>query len=150
MKQLITLSLLITIISCSNSTIKNGSNAAAPATDSTVYPLAVAFNSICCGTASSDFLKSFVVTFNQKNNSNISADIAAACGKEGEFVVLFKMPNNEKVNRKFERELTALVDKTESQNKTASNSSGGIALKQTTRLTDYKNCRLGITRWKLE
>jgi len=151
MKHLIAFSLLITIISCStNSAIKNGNNSAAATKDSTAYPLAVSFNSICCGTASSDFLKSFVVTFNQRNGTNISADIAAACGKEGEFVLLFKMPDNERANQKFKRELESIIEQTDAQNKKTNSSSGGIALLQNARPDDYKNCRLGITAWDLK
>ncbi len=150
MKILTILSIISTLISCSNSNIKNVNIPGSTVTDSTAYPLAVSFNSICCGTASSDFLKSFLKLFNQKNKTDIAADIAAGCGREGEFVVLFKLPKTERVNTKFETELKALVEKTNAQNKKANNSSGSIALLQTTHTSDYKNCRLGITPWDLK
>ncbi len=150
MKLLMTLSLLVAITSCSNSRIKNGSSGGATPTDSTGYPLAVSFNSICCGTASADFLKSFVISFNQRTSTSIAADIAAACGKEGEFVVLFKMPDNENVHQKFKTELEFLVEKTDAQNKKANSSSGGIAVLLNASTADYKHCRLGITPWNLK
>ena len=149
MKSLITLGLLTTIISCSNASLKSGNNGT-PAAESFVYPVAVSFGSICCGTPSPDFLKKFVVGFNRRNDSDISADIAAGCGREGEFVVLFKIPNIETLQRNFEDELRVLLEKTDAQNKKENSSSGGLALLKTTPGSDYKNFRLGIAVWEIK
>ena len=150
MKLLITLGLLSALTSCANSRIKNENMAGGNATDSVAYPLAVSFTSICCGTASSDFLKSFVQLFNKKNKTNISADIAAGCGREGEFVVLFRMPDKVAAKRKFETELKVLIEKTKVANKKSNSSSGGIALLQDVHTEDFNNCRLGIAPWQLK
>ncbi len=153
MKQIVSLTLLIALIGCSNSKIKNTSDSATAGiavADNMVYPVAVSFNSICCGTPSSDFLKTFIVQFNQKNNTKISAHIAAGCGKEGEFTVLFNMTENDAANQKFTTELSSLVAKTNDQNKKASTSSGGIALVENAKTADFSFCRLGISAWNLQ
>lgn len=153
MKYMILLSLFCAILGCSNSKIKNvGDSKAEPgvaATDSS-YPLAVSFGSMCCGTASPDFLKSFIKSFNKKNGSKISADIAGACGKEGEFVILFKMQESKGITSTFKTELEALVVKTDASNRKVNTSSGGISVLQDAKTTEFQYCRLGITTWELK
>lgn len=150
MKYFIAISLLVTTLSCFNSTTKSGNSGAPGNSESMDYPLAVSFGSICCGTPSSDFLKNFVQGFNQKYRSKISADIAAGCGREGEFVILFKVPEDESLHQKFEKELKVLVEKTDAQNKKSNASSGGLELLQNAGAADYKNCRLGIKAWDIK
>ena len=152
MKSILTFLFVLAVVSCSTPKIKNsGSDMSTGVAikDSNTYPLAVSFNSICCGTASPDFLKTFVKQFNEKNSTNISADIAAGCGKEGEFVILFKLSPNDAMNAKFKSSLVTLVGTEDAKNKKLNSSSGGISLSENATESNFQHCRLGILPWKL-
>ncbi|HSN60365.1 MAG TPA: hypothetical protein VLR49_05500 [Ferruginibacter sp.] len=113
-----------------------------------IYPVAVSFGSIRCGTPSDDFLKSFADGFNKKNSVKITADIAAGCGKEGEFVILFNLPeNNTAINSSFITELEKTVKETDDKNKKANTSSGVLQMQYNVKTSDNSYCRLGIKKW---
>lgn len=113
-----------------------------------IYPVAVSFGSICCGTPSDDFLKTFASGFNKKNSVKVTADIAAGCGKEGEFVILFNLPDNQTaINKNFITELEKTVKETDEKNKIANSSSGGMQVLYNIKTAEYSYCRLGIKKW---
>lgn len=55
------------------------------------YDMIVNFTSMCCGTASDDFLQSYVKKFSKKNKVTIPAHKASGCGKEGEYKIMFQL-----------------------------------------------------------
>ena len=113
-----------------------------------VYLAGVSFNSICCGPPSDDFLKAFVRKFNKANNVKLTADKIAGCGREGEFVVLFRLNNLKNTSReKFIAEVEKLIPVQEAANKKASTSSGGLAVLHNVKGSDYNHCRIKSQNW---
>ncbi len=112
------------------------------------YVAAVSFGSVCCGTVSDDFLKTFVKKYSSDHNVEIKADVAAACGKEGEFSVLFKNAGGNQDNAAFIKELQQLVSAVDAKNRASSTSSGTLELKQAVNASDFAYCRLGIKPWQ--
>ncbi len=110
-----------------------------------VYTAGLYFGSICCGTVSDDFVKPFVVDFNKSHETAIAADKAAGCGKEGEFMILFRSSKTGQINDQFEKALMILVEKTNAENKVSNSSSGYINLVKDVQTTSLGHCRLGIT-----
>ena len=112
------------------------------------YQVAVAFNSICCGTASDDFLKTFVQKFNSANKVKIVADIVAGCGREGEYVVLFRSDKlKTATGKKFVADLEKLVPQQEEKNRKLDKSSGGIEVLHNVKVSDYAHCRIKLQKW---
>jgi hypothetical protein len=112
------------------------------------YPVAVSFGSMCCGTATDEFLKSFVEKFNKQNHVKISADKAAGCGREGEFVILFILPKSKKlIENKFINQLGITVKTQDERNKKLNKTSGGMELIFKINSSQYGHCRLGFTKW---
>lgn len=146
MKYILFLAILISAGACSSSNADTSKTTASQADKK--YPVAVSFGSICCGTPSDDFLKTFASGFNKKNSVKITADIAAGCGKEGEFVILFNLPENKTaINSSFIAELEKTVKETDEKNKIANSSSGGMQVLYDIKTGDYNYCRLGIKKW---
>lgn len=145
-KYLLFLALLISAGACSSS--NTDTSKTTNLHENKVYPVAVSFGSICCGTPSDDFLKTFTAAFNKKNSVKISADIAAGCGREGEFVILFNLPDNKKtIHSSFITELEKTVKETGEKNKKANSSSGVLQVLYGVKTSEYNYCRLGIKKW---
>ncbi len=113
----------------------------------TEYAAVVSFGSVCCGPVSDEFLKSFVKTYNNDQKVNISADIAAGCGREGEFAILFKLDNQNEKHLNFLSELKKTVADADAKNRAGNNSSGTLEVKTDIKATDFEYCRLGIKSW---
>ncbi len=156
MKFLLMMPVLIAALSCASpKTVTAVETAAMPSSEQgKTYPVAVFFNSICCGTPSEVFLKDYVKNFNKNNAVKVTADIAAGCGREGEFTVLFDLssiPVSKKaVAGKFMSGLKKLVTETDAKNKQTNTSSGGIEVVENVKSTDYGNCRMGIKPWSFK
>ena len=133
---------------CCSASINNLSQASKDSQQEIIYPVAVVFGSVCCGTASDEFLKDFINAYNKKNGTAINADIATGCGREGEFVILINIPKNKKTSSAtFITELEKTVLERDSQNKQGNSSSGGIEVIKESKNSDYLHCRLGIKKW---
>lgn len=122
-----------------------------PLRDST-YEVAVAFGSMCCGTASADFIFSFLEKYNSRSSAqrDVLADVASGCGKEGEFYILFQLTDAEK--EKFVAALLPLVEQEEKKNRQKDASSGSISLQFNISVSDLSYCRGGIQqsdKWQL-
>lgn len=127
-------------------TIANGQNkkVALP----TKFDVAVSFNSICCGPPSSDFLKDFVKKFNKENKLTLKTFIAAGCGREGEFSILFSLTGvKAKPKAKFMAAIKTLIPQQQAKNKTANTSSGNLESLYDVTPEEFSNCRSGITKW---
>ena len=135
--------LTIFLINCNKAAIPVGAGG------NTVYPIGISFNSICCGPPSEDFLKTFVNKFNKANNVKITADKIAGCGREGEFVVLFGLGSIKIATReKFIAEVEQLIPVQEAANKSASTSSGGLAVLHNAKSSEYNHCRIKSQNWE--
>ena len=124
----------------------SSSNGSAPSGDKE-YAAAVSFGSVCCGTVSEDFLKAFVKKYNQDRNAKISADLAAGCGKEGEFSILFKLDKQNSDHMEFVVQLEKLVRDVDAKNKAGNSSSGTLEVKNNVKASEFEFCRLGIKPW---
>jgi len=146
-KYLLILCMLIATGCCSASK-NNSSPVGKDAHQDSIYAVGVVFGSICCGTASDEFLKEFISAYNNKNSIEINADIAAGCGREGEFVILINIPENKKtISAAFITELEKIVLERDAKNKQSNSSSGGIEVIKDRKKSDYLHCRLGIKKW---
>lgn len=126
----------------------NKSASPAAATGDPSYVAGVSFNSICCGPPSDDFLKSFVVKFNTDNDVKLTADKIGGCGREGEFVVLFRLGKiKEATSKKFIAEIEKLIPAQEAENKKTNTSSGGLEVLHNVKGSDYSHCRVKSQNW---
>lgn len=113
-----------------------------------VYAVGVGFNSICCGTPSDEFLKTFVKAFNKNNSVSITADKLAGCGKEGENVLLFHTQKlGAATGKKFIAELEKLIPLQNLENKKADSSSGGLEILRDVKASAYSHCRISLQSW---
>lgn len=111
------------------------------------YATSVSFGSVCCGPVSDAFLRSFLKQYNSKEGTKITADIAAGCGREGEFSVLFKLDTQNTKHKDFITQLQKLVADVDAKNKAANNSSGTLEIRNDVKAADFEYCRLGIKPW---
>jgi hypothetical protein len=114
----------------------------------TEYPVAVSFGSICCGTPDPAFLKTFISNYNRENNSNVTADIVAGCGREGEFVILIN-PGALEAGRlqSLINSLQEVVTATDSRNKAGNSSSGTLELLKNVKTDQFSFCRIALKKW---
>ncbi len=112
------------------------------------FDVVVSFGSICCGTASDDFLKTFIKKFNKTHKVKIPSYKASGCGKEGEYKIMFSTVKlKPALNKKFLCDLKFLTEKQDAKNKAKDSSSGTINLDYNAVLDDVRYCRGGIARW---
>ncbi len=112
------------------------------------YGVVVSFGSMCCGTASDDFLKNFVKEFNFKNKVTINAMQVGGCGREGEYKILFSIEKLKEVKKiKFVAALKKLIPAQNDKNKTVKPNSGTITLDYDLPLNKLGNCRGQLTKW---
>ena len=52
--------------------------------ESVKYDVVVSFGSMCCGTASDDFLKEYIKNYNYKNKDTVNGWLMGGCGREGD------------------------------------------------------------------
>lgn len=118
--------------------------------DSVNYAVVVSFGSMCCGTASDDFLKDFIKEFNRKNKVIINVWQMSGCGREGEYKILFSL-DKLKVTKKTKliAALKKLIPKQNEKNKAEKASSGLISLDYNLTANKLENCRGQLTKWIL-
>ena len=112
------------------------------------YDVIVSFGSMCCGTASDDFLKDFVKNYNRENKDSINGWLLGGCGREGEYYILFllaTLKDEKKINLK--EELKKLIDEQNKKNKNVNASSGSISLMYDLPITNFEYCRGELTEW---
>ncbi|MBC7511854.1 MAG: hypothetical protein H7320_24410 [Ferruginibacter sp.] len=118
-------------------------------TQSINYSVVVSFGSMCCGTASDDFLKNFVKQFNTKNKVVISAMQVGGCGREGEYKILFSLEKLKEAKKiKFVTALKKLIPEQNEKNKTVKASSGPVTLDYNLPFNKLENCRGQLTKWQ--
>ena len=113
------------------------------------YDIVISFNSICCGTPSADFLRSFLNQYTKKNKILPEAWLLGGCGREGEFKVLLslsKMKTSKKV--KFNKLLKELILNQNIKNKTLKPDSGSITLTNNFSKDILINCSAQLKEWK--
>ena len=114
------------------------------------YDVAVSFGSMCCGTASDDFLKGYIKKFNCKNNVTVKAWVIGGCGREGEFKILFSLSNLKEAKKAtLKADLKKLIPEQNKKNKSSGASSGPINLEEDMTLSRLENCREPLAEWRL-
>ena len=109
------------------------------------FEAGIYFGSMCCGTADDEFLKPFY----KKYSDRIAAYKIMACGKEGEFRILFSAPKLPQTELDaFVSELTTVVQKQESINRAANATIGGMNVERGINKEDYEYCRDSLKVWK--
>ena len=113
------------------------------------YDAIISFNSICCGTPSSDFLSSFLKDFNKKNKVALNAWHVGGCGREGEFKIIISASKLKKIKKiKFKKALQNLIANQNNKNKTLKPSSGNINIEYNIPLNNEENCLEKLSEWK--
>ncbi len=114
------------------------------------YDVVVSFGSMCCGTASDNFLKDYIKKFNSKNKITVKGNLLAGCGREGEFKILFTLSNLKEAKKAtLTKPLGKLIDDQNKKNKTSNASSGPISIAYDVPLSKLENCRETLANWKL-
>jgi hypothetical protein len=127
--------------------IAQNTTAGTPAT----FDVVVSFGSVCCGTASDDFLKAYMKTYCSKNKDAIIALKLGGCGREGEYKILFALVKLAPPQKsKFISALKKLIPDENEKNKAASASSGPISLDYDLPISQFEYCREQSSKWKWE
>lgn len=112
------------------------------------FDVVVSFGSMCCGTATDDFLKTHFKKFSKLNKVTIPVYKASGCGREGEYKVMFSLKKlKPSVKKKFLGELKAMVARQEKKNKAKDPSSGPISLEYNLDSGEVSYCHGGISKW---
>ena len=117
-------------------------------TEPVKYDVIVSFGSMCCGTASGDFLKEYVKNYNCKNKDTVNGWLLNGCGREGEYKILFSLAAlTDSQKKELKGELKTLIDEQNKKNKTVNASSGSISLGYDLPITNFEYCRGELTEW---
>lgn len=112
------------------------------------YNVVVSFGSICCGTASDDFLKAHIKKFIKLHKVTLPSYKASGCGREGEYRVMFVTTKlKPALKKKFINDLKNVVLKEDKKNKIKDSSSGSINVEFNITTEDVSYCRGGIQKW---
>ena len=112
------------------------------------YGAAVSFGSMCCGTASDDFLKDFIKEFSCKNKVTVNAWQMTGCGREGEFKILFSLEKLKEAKKlKLIAALKKLIPAQNDKNKNVKPNSGPISVDYDLPLNKLGNCRGQLIKW---
>ena len=115
------------------------------------FDVIVSFGSICCGTASDDFLKEYFKMCSSKNKDSIIALKLGGCGREGEYKILFSLVKLAPPQKnKFIAALKKLIPEENEKNKAANASSGPISLDYDLPISQFEYCREQASKWKWE
>lgn len=113
------------------------------------YDAIISFNSICCGTPSSNFLSSFLQDFCKKNKVILKAWHIGGCGREGEFKIMISASKLKKSKKnKFKKALQNIIPAQNNKNKTLKPSSGNINVEYDQSLSNSENCIERLSEWK--
>lgn len=119
-----------------------------PAGSVSTNKIALYFGSMCCGTIGDEFLKEWLIKFNQDEKTAITADRYSGCGKEGEYIiVIYKNGFNSSKEAKFNIGLEKLIDEEVKKRKAENSSIGSVELRQNPVVEEYTYCRLGSKKW---
>lgn len=114
------------------------------------YDVVISFNSMCCGTASNDFLKEFITNFNAKNKVVLNVWQMTGCGREGESKVVISSTGIKKsVKTKLIKSLKTLIPQQNEKNKTIKATIGNIDLEYGIAANSITNCRGQLERLAL-
>ena len=114
------------------------------------YDVVISFNSMCCGTASNDFLKEFITNFNAKNKVALDVWQMSGCGREGESKVVISTAGIKKcINAKLMKNLKTLIPQQNEKNKAIKASIGNIDLEYGIAANTITNCRGQLVRFTL-
>ena len=114
------------------------------------YDVVISFNSMCCGTASNDFLKEFITNFNAKNKVALNVWQMSGCGREGESKVIILSAGIKKtVKTKLMKSLKTLIPQQNEKNKAIKASIGNIDLEYGIAANTITNCRGQLVRFVL-
>ena len=114
------------------------------------YDVVISFNSMCCGTASNDFLKEFITNFNAKNKVALNVWQLTGCGREGESKVVISTGSIKKsVKTKLMKSLKTLIPQQNEKNKAIKASIGNIDLEYGIAANTITNCRGHLVRFAL-
>lgn len=115
------------------------------------FDVVVSFGSICCGTASDDFLKDCIKMYTSKTKDSIIALKVDGCGREGEYKILFSLVKWEESKKmKFISALKKMIPEQNKKNKATNASSGPISLDYDVALSEFSYCIGQPTKWKWE
>ena len=104
--------------------------------------MVVAFGSMCCGTASNDFLKAYIKKFNSSSKDGIKGWLLGGCGREGEYKILLSFATlKESEKLKLVEEIKNLIDEQNKKNKAVNASSGSINITTNLAATNFEYCR---------
>jgi len=104
--------------------------------------MVVSFGSMCCGTASDDFLKDYIKKFNINSKDDIKGWLLGGCGREGEYKILLSFNTlKEPEKLKLNEELKNLIDEQNKKNKVVNASSGSISISTNPATANFENCR---------
>jgi len=104
--------------------------------------MVVSFGSMCCGTASDDFLKAYIIKFNTSSKDGIKGWKLGGCGREGEYKILLAFPTlKESEKLGLVEEIKNLIDEQNKKNKIASANSGSINITTNLASTNFEYCR---------
>ena len=113
------------------------------------YDLVISFNSICCGTPSSEFLRDFLNKYRKKNKIIPDAWLLPGCGREGEFKILLSLSKLKKCKKiKLNQAIKDLIPAQNSKNKTLKPSTGNINIAYNLSGDNITNCSGQIMEWK--
>ena len=117
-------------------------------TEPVKYDVIVSFGSMCCGTASDDFLKKYIKNYNCKNKDTVNGWLLDGCGREGEYKILFSFSHlKDTKKRPLIDELKMLIDEQNKKNKAVNASSGSISFTYDLPLANFEYCRGELTEW---
>jgi hypothetical protein len=106
------------------------------------YDMVVSFGSMCCGTASDDFLKTYIKKITTTSTNVIKGWILGGCGREGEYKILLSFGTlKESEKLKLIEELKNLIDEQNKKNKAVNASSGSINFTTNFATTNFEYCR---------
>jgi hypothetical protein len=113
------------------------------------YDVVVSFGSMCCGTASDDFLKNYFKKVCYKNKTLVKAWILAGCGREGEFKIVFSLSGLKEIKKaKLKAELKKLIPEQNKKNKAFKASSGPVSIAYDLTAGNTENCSQPPADWK--
>ena len=112
------------------------------------YKIAVAFTSICCGTASNDFLKDYVNNFCDKNKVKVAAFQKGGCGREGEYYIAFSLSEiNTDLQGDFINKLEEIIPVVNEEIKKKEPNKGRVKLMKDFNLSALQHCRQELVTW---
>ena len=135
--------LFYSLLFCTTLHVQNNIN-----TEPLKYDVIVSFESMCCGTASDDFLKEYIKNYNYKNKDTVNGWLMGGCGREGEYKIFFSLTNLKDAKKtQLTDDLKILIEEQNKKNKFVNASSGSISLSYNLPLKNFDYCSGQLTEW---